>query len=112
MELLRELTDNSIDLTKALNECIDTLTEGKHTTTSLWQKKPGLVIQAAKRGVAGYNKKVHASNRNTIRLYAKDPYERKMMTGIVKELTKSGKYKVTKTKYNNGQHWELKRVRT
>ena len=110
MNLLQELSDNSVDLTQALNESIKQITDGHHNTKSLYEQLPGLVIQAAKGGVAAYNKSVHASNRNTIKLYAKDPYEKRMMTKIVKELTKSGKYYVTKTKYNNGQHWELKRT--
>lgn len=113
MELLQELaSDGSVDLTQALNESVCTLTEGKFKNAkSLYRKQPGLVIQAAKGGVAAYNRSVNASNRNTIKLYAKDPYERKMMTRIVKELTKGGEYKVVKTKYNDGQHWELKRMR-
>lgn len=114
MDLLRELTtdqETGADLTRALNEAVDALTEGRHkTAASLYSKRPGMVIQAAKGGVNAYNKSVNASNRNTVKLYAKDPYERKMMTKIVKELTKNGEYKVVKTKYNNGQHWELKRV--
>ena len=112
MSLLRELTTEScVDLTQALNEAISDLTDGKYKSARLlYEMNPGLVIQSAKKGVAAYNKSVHASNRNTIKLYAKDPYERRMMTKIVKELTKSGKYLVSKTKYNNGQHWELKRT--
>lgn len=112
MSLLQELTsDDSVDLTTALNESIAQLTDGQFTTAkALFEKQPGLVIQAAKGGVAAYNKSVHASNRNTLKLYAKDPYERRMMTKIVSELTKSGRYRITKTKYNDGKHWELKRT--
>jgi hypothetical protein len=71
---------------------------------------PALVVGAAALAVNAYGQ-YKRNKRNTITLHAKDPYERKMMTSIVDALTKGNKFRVVRTKFQQGgKSWILKRV--
>ena len=123
MELLQELVkDNDVEvipLAEAINEAI----------RSLSMQHRGGQVKSAVKGAAGFFAKNPAltdaagalamdaldqykrNKRNTIRLFAKDPYEKRMMTDIVNMMTKSGKFKLRKTKYaDGGVYWELRRL--
>lgn len=122
MELLKELHEDyiplDIPLFEALHESIFSVSKGGEKITpaikgakDFFVKHPALTVAAAALAVDAYAK-YKQSKRNTIRLFAKDAYEKKMMTDIVDTLTKQGHFKVKKTAYaNGGRVWVLKRVR-
>ena len=70
---------------------------------------PGLAMAAGMLAVAGisaYNK----NKRNTVRLFAKGPQERRLYQGIVNDLMKTGHYQKKREKSVPGGYlWELKR---
>ncbi len=70
---------------------------------------PGLAMAAgmlAVAGIATYNK----NKRNTVRLFAKGPQERRLYKGIVDDLMKTGHYIKKREKHVQGGYlWELKR---
>ena len=75
-----------------------------------FQKNPALTITAGALAVNAYGN-YKKNKRNTLRLFAKDAYEKKMMTDISDMLTRSGKFQLRKTKYaDGGKYWEFKRV--
>jgi len=124
MDLLTELTNEygnePINLFEALEEAIAVAGGGRHTrggpvksklkgAAAFFKKNPGVTIAAATMALDSYTK-YKANRRNTIKLFAKDAYERKMMTSVVDAMTKSGRYKVVKTRYSSGgRFWVLKR---
>ena len=71
---------------------------------------PSLVVGAAALAV-GAHAAYKRNKRNTITLFAKDAYERRMMTSIVDALIKGNKFRVVRTKFSSGgKSWVLKRV--
>lgn len=123
MELLRELVslDEQIDalpLLEALEESIRSLNMqkkgGKVKNTikgakDFFDKNPALVVGAAALAVDAYGN-YKKNKRNTIRLHAKTPYEKKMMTSIVDALTKQGAFKMHRIKFEGGgKTWLLQR---
>jgi hypothetical protein len=122
MDLLRELSteyDDVVPLTEALNEAVRELRLQKRggvvkntvrNASSFFRANPALTIGAATLALSAYSS-YKKNKRNTLRLFAKDPYEKKMMTDVADMLTKSGKYALKKTKYaDGGKYWELKRT--
>lgn len=123
MELLRELAqlDDEIDalpLMEALEESVRSLNMqkkgGKVQNTikgakDFFNKNPALVVGAAALAVDAYGQ-YKKNKRNTIRLHAKTPYEKKMMTSIVDSLTKQGSFKLQRVKFEGGgKTWLLQR---
>ena len=122
MTLLIELTedygDEYIPLAEALEEAVaimNTRSRGGPIRTAMkgaagfFKKHPGVTIAAATLALDSYSK-YRANKRNTIKLFAKDAYEKKMMTDVVDALTQRGKYRVVKQKYaDGGKFWVLKR---
>lgn len=115
MELLKELnedyTDVDVDLVQALNESLGGLVKNAATNASkFFSKNPVLTVAAASMALNAYSK-YKKNKRNTIRLFAKDAYEKKMMTDVVKALTGQGRFKLQRTAYaDGGQSWVLKRL--
>lgn len=116
MELIKELyteyDEIEVDLISAIEESLkeSNLLEAKSSASKLFLKNPGITIAAASLALDAYSK-YKQNKRNTIRLFAKDPYEKRMMTDIVQSLTDKGKFKLLKTSYaDGGQHWVLKRI--
>lgn len=115
-ELCEGLNEPTVDLMEAINESIFAASKGGKVMPSIkgakdfFVKHPALTIAAASLAVDAYSK-YKQSERNTIKLFAKDAYEKKMMSDIVNTLTTQGKFKLAKTTYaNGGRVWVLKRV--
>lgn len=124
MNLLTELTDEygagPINLMEALEEAVAVMSATRNKrggpvkntikgAANFFKKNPGVTVAAATLALDAYTK-YKSNKRNTVKLFAKDAYERKMMTSVVKAMTDSGKYKVVKTKYaSGGRFWVLKR---
>lgn len=123
MDLLRELTQteeetDALPLTEALEESIRSLNmqhkggkinAGLKGAKDFFKANPALVVGAAALAVDAYGN-YKKNKRNTIRLHAKTPYEKKMMTSIVDSLKKDGKFKIQRIKFEGGgKTWILQR---
>ena len=83
--------------------------KGLGKASKFMRANPALVVGAAALAVAAHGA-CKRNKRNTISLFAKDAYERRMMTSIVDALTKGGKFRVVRTKFSGGgKSWILKR---
>lgn len=115
------ITENQkpVNLTEALEESIRSFSANKaggklnpsiSGAKDFFKHNPGLTISAAALALSAYSK--HKSNqRNTIKLFAKDEYEKRMMTSVVDALTQSKKFKLHRMRSEHGgRSWELKRV--
>ena len=118
LRALLEFEDDHINLVEALDEAINAVKQTKPRfikpaikgAKDLFTKNPGLTIAAAAVAVDAYDK-YRRNKRNTISLFAKDAFEKRMMKDVVDSLTQSGKFKLKHTKYaHGGQYWVLKRV--
>ncbi len=117
-ELQEDYNDEYVPLMEALEEAIAVMnsrTRGGAIKSKIagaakfFSANKGLTIAAATLALDSYSK-YRANKRNTIKLFAKDAYERKMMTSVVDAITKGGKFKVVKQKYaEGGKFWVLKR---
>jgi hypothetical protein len=123
MDLLRELTENdntieAIPLVEAIEESVRSLQlqqkGGKINPTlkgakDFFKSNPGLVSGAAALALSAYGE-YQKNKRGTIRLHAKTAYEKRMMTSIIDALTKDGKFKVQRIKFEGGgKTWVLRR---
>lgn len=123
MNLLRELNESiedveSLPILEALEEALGKMNlssrggkikSGIKGAADLFKANPGLAAGAAALAVSAvgqYNK----NKRDMITLHAKTSQEKKMMTSIVDTLTKGGKFKVQRVKFEGGgKSWILKR---
>ena len=118
MTLLNQLITETetVNLTEAIEESVRSLQlmkrGGKVATkgaADMFRTNPGLVIGAATIALDAYGK-YKRNKRNTIRLFAKDEYEKRMITDIVNAMTKSGRFKVQRIKFEQGgKSWVIKR---
>lgn len=119
-ELTEDYNDEVVPLMEALEEAVAVMNSRKRGgpvksaikgAAGFFKKNPAVTIAAATLALDQYSK-YRANKRNTIKLFAKDAYEKKMMTDVVDAITKSGRYKVVKSKYaSGGKYWVLKRSR-
>lgn len=117
-ELTEEYTDDIVPLAEALEEAVATMNargksgfikSGIKGAAGFFKKNPAVTVAAATLALDQYTK-YKANKRNTIKLFAKDAYEKKMMTSVVDAIVKGGRFKVVKTKYaQGGKYWVLKR---
>lgn len=123
MDLLRELVQPEIEeidalpLMEALEEAVRKmnlshrggLTKAVGGAKEFFKKNPGLTVGAAAMAVSAFGA-YEKNKRNTIRLHAKTPYEKKMMTSIIDALQKGGQFKVQRIKFEGGgKTWLLRR---
>lgn len=124
MSLLKELSQldedavEALPLMEALEESIRTLQmqhKGGKVNPAIagakdfFKANPALVVGAAALAVGALGQ-YEKNKRNTIRLHAKTPYEKKMMTSIVDTLTKDQKFKVHRIKFEDGgKTWIIRR---
>lgn len=106
--------DDSVQLMEAFESASKAFTKVKTGAKDIgsgakdfFKAHPALSVGAAAIALNAYSN-YKKSQRNTLKLYAKDSYEKKMMTDIVDVLTKSGRFRLKKSKYEQGGHsWEL-----
>lgn len=123
MELLREITEeynaDVLPLMEAITKSVKELklTKKGGTVTNKMVKdyikaNPKLTAAAAAHALSAY--KYYKSNqRNTIKLFAKSPYEKRLMTTVVKSMVDSKKFKLVKSRYaEGGKLWELKKIKS
>ena len=85
---------------------IDSMIDG---AKNFFKANPGLTVGAAALAVSAVSQ-YKKNQRNTIKLHAKTPYEKKMMTSIADALTKDGKFKLFRIKFEGGgKTWILRK---
>jgi len=126
MSILHELTteyfDKPLPIIDALNEAVRKVSlkqtkggpvKGIKDAAGLYAKNKGLAVKSITNAVNAYTNSKETTLRHTIKLYAKSPYEKRMVHDIVSAMTKKGDYKIYKTNYRNGaKHWELRKVKS
>lgn len=124
MSLLQELLEPELDLTHALNEAIQKYITQDNEMGNLvhgFQNKnnvnalinnPKIATGALKQALTSYDSFVK-NNRYTAQLYAKTFQERTLYGAVVKDLLKTGKYKMLQQKsVGPGTVWVLRRTNT
>lgn len=122
MSLLKEITEDysveSIDLMEAISKSVRELKlikkGGKVTNANIRafiKKNPSLTQAAAINALSSYNQ-YKTNKRNTLSLFAKSPYDKRMVKRMVDTMTKSGLFKLHRSKYaDGGKYYELKQVK-
>lgn len=122
MDLLQELTEEydceTLPLMEAISQSVRQLQMQKRggkvnnkMISDFIKSNPKLTTAAAVNAIAAYQQ-YKTNKRNTISLFAKDPYEKRMIRRVVDSMTKSGQFKLHRTRYaNGGRYYELKQVK-
>jgi len=122
MSLLKEITqdysEQPIDLMEAVSKAVRELKLitkcGKVTNAKIRdfiKKNPSLTQAATINALASYNQ-YKTNKRNTVSLFAKSPYDKRMVKRMVDTMTKSGLFKLHRSKYaDGGKYYELKQVK-
>ncbi len=122
MELLKEVTEDysaeTLPLMEAISQSVKELKlmkkGGKVTNKMIAdfvKKNPSLTAAAAVNAVSAYQQ-YKTNKRNTVKLFAKSPYEKRMIKRIVDSMIGSKKFKLHRTKYaDGGKYYELKQVK-
>jgi len=123
MDFLREITEEysteTIPLMEAISQAVKELKmmkKGGKVTNKMVKdfisKNPSLTTAAAINALAAY-KQYKTNKRNTINLFAKSPYDKRMMTQMITQMLNSKQFKLTKSKYaDGGKYWELQKVKS
>lgn len=105
--LLQEIQENDhvVDLSESLRQIFDAdLIANPHFITkgvNALLKKPYLASAAALLAMTSYSKYLQ-NKKFTTQLFARSQEEKKLYTGIVADLVKSGGYSLVNTKYLSG----------
>ena len=122
MDLLREITEDynceTLPLMEAISQSVKQLQlqkrGGKVTNKMIAdfiKRNPKLTTAAAFNAVAAYQQ-YKTNKRNTVNLFAKSPYEKRMISRVVDAMTKSGQFKLHRTRYaDGGKYYELKQIK-
>jgi len=122
MSLLKEITEdyseNPIDLMEALSMAVKELKllkkGGKVSNSKIRafiKKNPSLTQAATVSALASYNQ-YKTNKRNTLSLFAKTPYDKRMVKRMVDTMTKSGLFKLHRSRYaDGGKYYEMKQVK-
>ncbi len=122
MDLLKEVTEDysveTLPLMEAISQSVKELKlmkkGGKVTNKMIAdfvKNNPSLTAAAAVNAVSAYQQ-YKTNKRNTVKLFAKSPYEKRMIKRIVDSMLGSKKFKLHRTKYaDGGKYYELKQVK-
>lgn len=123
MDLLKEITEEyaeePIDLmesvTKAIKELKLAKKGGKVTNAAIkdfMKMNPTLTQAATINALASYQQ-YKTNKRHTISLFAKTPYDRRMVKRIVDAMTKSKQFKIHRKTYKDGgQYYEMRQLKS
>jgi len=78
---------------------------------AFFKGNPKLVASAASMALSAYME-YNKNKRHTLKLHARSPYEKKMVTSVVDAMCDSGEYKVKKIQFGTGgaKTWVLRKV--
>lgn len=123
MDLLKEITEDfaeePIDLMENVSKAIRELKLGKKggkvsnkAIKDFMKKNPTLTQAATINALASYQQ-YKTNKRQTISLFAKTPYDRRMVKRIVDAMVNSKQFKIHRKTYRNGgQYYELSQKKT
>ena len=122
MDLLKDITQNYAEdtvplleaITKSVRELKLAKRGGKVSNKSIrdfMKSNPKLTSAAAINAMASYSQ-YKTNKRNTVSLFAKSAYDKKMIRRIVDAMTKSGQFKIHRTRYaDGGRYYEMKQMK-
>jgi hypothetical protein len=122
MDLLKEITEDYsceiVPLMEAISQSVKQLHLQKRggkvsnkMIADFIKSNPKLTTAAAIDAMASYEM-YKTNKRNTVSLFAKDPYEKRMISKVVDSMTKSGKFKLHRCRYaDGGKYYELKQIK-
>lgn len=122
MKLLKEITEDYseevIDIVEAVGKSIRALKlmkkGGKVSNAMIrdfMKKNPSLTAAATINALSAYQQ-YKTNKRNTISLFAKTPYDRRMVKKMVDAMIDSGQFKIHRKRWaDGGQYYELKKVK-
>jgi len=123
MELLREITEDytseTIPIMEVISQSVKELKlmkKGGLVTDKMVKNfikaNKNLVNASAINSLAAYSQ-YKTNSRNTITLFAKNPYERRMITKMVQDLVKGKQFKIHRQRWKDGgKYWELKKIKS
>lgn len=123
MDLLKEISEDysctEIPLMEAISKSVKTLLlskkGGKVTNAMIKQfmkSNSKLTIASAMYAVAAHAK-YKTNKRHTVSLFAKSPYEKRMVKKIVDSMIASKQFKLHRTRYaENGRYYELQKIKS
>ncbi len=122
MEFLKEITEeysvDAIPLMEAISQSIKELKlmkKGGKVTNKMIKDfvkaNPSLTASAEMNAISAYQQ-YKTNKRNTVKLFAKSPYEKRMIKRVVDSMIDSKKFKLHRTKYaDGGKYYELKQIK-
>jgi len=122
MSLLKEITEDYAEETVPLMEAITKSVRelklakrgGKVSNKSIrdfMKSNPKLTQAASINAMAAYSQ-YKTNKRNTISLFAKSAYDKRMIKRIVDAMTTSGQFKIHRTRYaDGGRYYEMKQMK-
>jgi len=117
-EITTEYTCEPVPIMEAITSAVKQLQLQKRggkvsnkSINSFLKSNPSLTAAAAINALSAYQQ-YKTNKRNTISLFAKSPYEKRMIKTIVDSMTKTGKFKLHRTRYaDGGRYYEMRQVR-
>lgn len=122
MDLLKEITEDyaedTVPLMEAITKSVRELKLAKKggavsnkSIRDFMKANPKLTQAAAINAMASYSQ-YKTNKRNTISLFAKSAYDKRMIKRIVDAMTKSGQFKIHRTRYaDGGRYYEMKQMK-
>jgi len=122
MDLLKEITEDYssevVPLMEAISQSVKQLQMQKRggkvsnkMIADFIKSNPKLTTAAAVNALSAHQM-YKTNKRNTVKLFAKDPYEKRMIRKVVDSMTKSGQFKLHRTRYaDGGRYYELKQIK-
>lgn len=122
MDLLREIAEEYssevLPLMEAISQSVKQLQMQKRggavnnkMIADFIKSNPKLTAAAAVNAVAAYQQ-YKTNKRNTVNLFAKSPYEKRMIRRVVDAMIQSKQFKLHRTRYaDGGRYYELKQVK-
>lgn len=122
MDLLQEITEEYdsevVPLMEAISQSVRQLQmakKGGKVTNKMVKdfirKNPKLTDAAAINALSAYQQ-YKTNKRNTVTLFAKSPYDKRMVKRMVDSMIKSKKFKLHRSRYaDGGKYYELKQIK-
>lgn len=123
MKLLQEITEDycirTLPLMEAISQSIRELKlvkKGGKVTNKMvkdFMKHNSKLTAAAAMHAIASHQQYKTNKRHTVQLFAKSPYEKRMIRKVVDAMIGSKQFKLHRTKYaEGGKYWELVKVKS
>jgi len=117
-EIAEEYSSEILPLMEAISQSVKQLQMQKRggavnnkMIADFIKSNPKLTAAAAVNAVAAYQQ-YKTNKRNTVKLFAKSPYEKRMIRRVVDAMIQSKQFKLHRTRYaDGGRYYELKQIK-